>query len=112
VGWRLRDIHFVPFYYHYFTTEMHAVISLTAVSLSYAPLGLLGWAWHVRPGVVATMALLLSALMETSKLLAEGTHPDPSNLWIAAAAAWLAQRLLHRLFDRPGRGGASLQAAR
>jgi len=100
--WRLRDIHFTPFYYHYFTTEMHAVISLTAVSLSYAPLGLLGWAWHVRPGVVASLALLLSALMEGSKLLAEGTRPDPSNLWIAAAAAWLAQHLLQRLFSRPG----------
>lgn len=93
-----NDIRFIPFYYHYYTTEMHAVISLVAVSLSYAPLGLLGWAWHVKPGVVAMMAFLLSLLMEASKLLAEGTHPDPSNLWIAAAAAWITQVLLQRLF--------------
>lgn len=94
-----HEVRFQPFYYHYYTTEMHAVISLIAVSLCYAPLGLLGWAWHVRPGVVAVMALLLSLLMECSKLLAEGTHPDPSNLWIAAAAAWCAQVLLQRLLS-------------
>lgn len=100
------EVHFQPFYYHYYTTEMHAVISLIAVSLCFAPLGLLGWAWHVRPGMVALMALLLSLLMECSKLLAQGTHPDPSNLWIAAAAAWCAQVLLQRLlsFNTPVAG--------
>lgn len=92
------EVHFVPFYYHYFTTEMHAVTSLLAVSLSYAPLGLLGWAWHARPGMVATMALLLSASMELSKLVMRPTHPDPTNLLIAAAAAWAAQSLITRLF--------------
>lgn len=94
------EVRFVPFYYHYYTTEMHAVISLVAVSLSYAPLGVLGWAWHARAGVVAAMALLLSAAMELSKLFAGPTHPDPTNLWIAAAASWMAQMMLRRLFVR------------
>jgi len=102
-----KDISFIPFFYHYYTTEMHALISLVAVSLSYAPLGLLGWAWHVKPGVVAMMALLLSLVMEASKLVAEGTHPDPSNLWISAAAAWMTQMLLQRLFV----GGAATRNA-
>lgn len=107
------DVYFVPFYYHYYTTEMHAVVSLVAVSLSYAPLGLLGWAWHVRGGVVATMALLLSAAMEAAKLPSTNSHPDPSNLWIAAAAAWAAQALMHRLTSRPARApnGGSTQPA-
>lgn len=91
------ELHFVPFYYHYFTTEMQAVTSLLAVSLSYAPLGLLGWAWHAPPGLVATLALLLSACMELSKLVARATHADPTNLLIAAAAAWVAQALITRL---------------
>ena len=107
-----NDISFIPFFYHYYTTEMHAVISLVAVSLSYAPLGALGWAWHVRPGVVAMMALLLSLLMEASKLMAVGTHPDPSNLWIAAAAAWMTQALLQRLFLGGGASRHALPAPR
>lgn len=113
----LADVHFQPFYYHYYTTEMRALISLLAVSLSYAPLGVLGWAWHVRPGMVALMALLLSLLMEASKLPALGTHPDPSNLWIAAAAAWCAQLLMQRLLSpriplMPGSAAARRPAAR
>lgn len=101
---RLHDeVHFVPFYYHYFTTEMMALISLLVVGLSYAPLGVLGWAWHVSPSLVVTLSLLLSSAMEISKLVAQPTHPDPSNIWIAAAAAWLAQSLMLRLSAAPGR---------
>ena len=111
IDYRLRsELRYVPFYYHYFTTEMHAVTSLVAVSLSYAPLGVLGWAWHVRPGVVATMALLLSALMELSKLPSRPLHPDPTNLLIAAVAAWAAHRLVQRLSAEGGsRGVAALR---
>ena len=105
------DTRFLPFYYHYYVTEMQAVISLTAVSLCYAPLGLLGWAWHVRPGVVATMALLLSGLMELSKVFAQSVHSDPSNLWIAAAAVWLVQHLVQRLFTLPDPGKAGQRDA-
>lgn len=99
IEYRLRsEVHYLPFYYHYFTTEMHAVTSLVAVMLSYAPLGVLGWAWHVQKGMVATMALLMSGLMELSKLLALPLHPDPTNVLIAGAAAWVAQSLTQRLF--------------
>lgn len=100
-----NTIRWVPFYYHYYTSEVHAVISLVAVSLSYSVLGLLGWAWHARAGVVAWSALLLCATMEFGKLFTESTRPDPSNLWIAMAAAWVAQQVLLRL-SRPARVGA------
>lgn len=96
-----EDTRFVPFYYHYYTTEMHAVISLTAVCLSYAPLGLLGWAWGSRRGAIATSAALLATVMEAAKLFAGSTHPDPTNVGIAALAAWITQALLERLFMVP-----------
>ena len=92
-----HGVHYMPFYYHYFTSEMQAVTSLVVVSVSYAPLGLLGWAWHANPGVLATLALLLSTAMELSKLMAQNAHPDPTNLLIAAAAAWATQALTQRL---------------
>jgi VanZ family protein len=92
------EIRFVPFYYHYYTTEMQAVVSLTAVSLSYAPLGLLGWAWGSGRSAVVIMTALLAAATEAAKLFGEGTHPDPSNVGIAAVAVWVTQTLLARLF--------------
>jgi len=79
---------------------VHAVISVVAVSLSYSVLGLLGWAWHARAGVVACLALLLCMAMEFGKLFTEATRPDPTNLGVAMAAAWVAQQVLLRL-SRP-----------
>lgn len=101
---------FVPLYYHYYTSELQATISLVAVSLCYAPFGLLGWAWHVRPGVVAILALALSGLMEFSKAFSNTTHPDPTNLWIAAAAAWLMQSLIGMVFSQPANIGAAVES--
>lgn len=91
------DTRFVPFYYHYYTSEMQAVVSLIAVGLSYAPLGLLGWAWGSGRGAVVLLTALLAGLLEAAKLFSEGTHPDPTNVAIAAVAAWAAQTLLQRL---------------
>lgn len=91
------EVRFVPFYYHYYTTEMQAVVSLVAVSLSYAPLGALGWAWGASRSGVAVMAALLAAVMEAAKLFAEGAHPDPGNVFIGGTAAWAAQTVLDRL---------------
>ena len=105
-----ETLSWVPFYYHYYTSEVHALISLTAVSLSFSVLGLLGWAWHARAGVVAWLALLLCAAMEFGKLFTESTRPDPTNLWIAMAAAWVAQQVLQRL-SRPAGVGAHTAGA-
>ena len=87
------EVHFVPLYYHYFSSESHALVSLLAVAASYAPLGLLGWSWHVQPGVSAWCAALLAGVNEAGRLLGVDTRPDPSNLLIAAAAAWALHRL-------------------
>ncbi len=98
--WRLtEEVHFQPFYYHYFTTEMQALVSLLAIAGVHAPLGLLGWAWHVRTGITVLMAALLAALLEAAKSWSSVSHSDPTNVLVAAAAAGLGQMLVARLFQ-------------
>jgi len=105
-GWRspaaafgaLEGLRFIPFYYHYFTTEAAAARSLFQQLALYAPCGALAWCWlHHRPGGARTAALaagLLALLIEGAKLFTESLRPDPSNLLIAAAAAWAAYAAL------------------
>ena len=88
-----NEVHFVPLYYHYFSSESHALVSLMVVAAMYAPLGLLGWAWHLQAGVTAWCAGLLAGVNEAGRLMVAETGPDPSNLLIAAAAAWALHRL-------------------
>lgn len=45
----------------------------------------------------AVTAALLAAVTQTAKLFATAIRPDPTDLYIAAAAAWAAQFLLERL---------------
>lgn len=98
---RLRfEQHFMPFYYHYYTTEMQAVVSLTSVAASYVPLGLVGWAWHASPLGAGCAALLLGLVLEVVKLWVPPGHPDPTNLLIAALTAWAVPQLIARL-SRP-----------
>ncbi len=90
---QLREIRFLPFYYHYFTTELAAVTSLVTVALLYAPAGVGAWAARREASFAAGIAALLAAVVEAGKLFGAGGHADPSNLLVAAAAAWLAHRL-------------------
>lgn len=92
---RLQDeVRFAPFYYHYYTTEMQAVVSLIAVSLSYLPVAVLSWAWHQSRATAVTTAALLALLVELGKLVPSGSHPDPTNVLIAGVSTWIAHRLL------------------
>ncbi len=93
----LDTLHFLPFYYHYYTTEQAALLSFTSVCLMYAPLGLLAWATLASPGLALWLALAIAGGMETSKLFLAGLHPDPTNLIIAAFAAWATAKLAKRL---------------
>lgn len=86
-------LEWLPFYYHYYTTETVAVSSLFMALLAYAPVGVLGWAWEARPYRAPVLALLLAGCIEAGRLLLPGAHPDPTNLWIAAAGAAMARRL-------------------
>jgi hypothetical protein len=92
---RLNEIYFLPFYYHYYTTESVAMTSLISVTSMFLPIGVMFWVWRVvriREFVgrgafqAALLSGLIAALAEAGKLFFRGTRPDPTNVIIAAAA--------------------------
>lgn len=99
---------YLPFYYHYFTSETQAVTSLLAQSAIYLPLGIGFWLWHAsgatplrRPplfGLLLTTAAI-AIVIEAGKLFIARAHPDPTNILIGLAAAWLGQRLCQWLAE-------------
>ena len=93
----LDGVHFLPFYYHYYTTEQAALLSLASVCLLYAPIGVLTWATWFSPTLALLLATFTAGLMETSKLFLEDQHPDPTNLLLAGFAAWATAKLVNRV---------------
>jgi VanZ family protein len=101
----LRQVKFMPFYYHYFTTETEAVYSLLIQAGAYAPVGFIVWvmasARNARPTWLAAAAgFALALCMEALKLFLVDKRPDPTNLLIAAAAATLTCAAIERLVSR------------
>ena len=96
---RLPQVHFLPFYYHYYTSEAVALTSLLFVLVAYAPLGVLHFFWRnaARRGGVSAAALLgasVAGLFEFAKLFQTDEHPDPTNLLLGAVAAAASYALL------------------
>jgi len=97
---RLQDVHFLPFYYHYYTSEAVALASLLFVVVAYAPFGMLAYLWqlggrrHMGAAVPALLAALAATLAEFSKLFQPAEHPDPTNVLLAAVAAAATYRVL------------------
>ncbi len=97
IGWRLGEVRWLPFYYHYFTTEANAFRSATQTVLLYAPVGILVWLWRLRDagfsrtggGATIWIAAALVCCFEALKLVTPGKRPDPTNVIIAVAAAAL-----------------------
>jgi len=98
---RLSDISFLPFYYHYFTTEQAAMVSLLSRIAMYAPIGVAVSTWHFSgrrdkqtrkapPLQAAWGAFITAAIFETGRLFIAEARPDPTNPLIAAFAAGLA----------------------
>jgi VanZ family protein len=87
-------VRFMPFYYHYFTSEAKAVFSLASVALMYVPIGIAAWARGWRLGPAMALGVVVAAIVETGKLFVFDSRPDPTNLLIAAAAVWLPVGLL------------------
>ena len=93
----------LPFYYHYFTSEGNALASFVTVFASFIPLGILSWAVRYKPNQpanqtrslapVALVALLLSLILEVGALITAGRRPDPTNVLIAVSAAVLSERV-------------------
>ncbi|MGK2951977.1 MAG: O-antigen ligase family protein [Thiobacillus sp.] len=103
---RLAEVRFIPFYYHYYTSEAVALVSLLFQLGLYSVVGVGIWlwrqmAWHKPQGaaVPALMAVVAAAIIETGKLFVPSQHPDPSNLLIAAAAAGGCYAILNWLFS-------------
>lgn len=100
---RLKPQMFLPFYYHYFTTELEAMQSLVANALMYAPVGIGWWLWATarrsRPGIAvpAVVAAGLAAVIEIGKFFGPAKHADPTNVLIAVVSAALAFLLLQRI---------------
>ena len=85
---KLSELHYLPFYYHYYTTEAKALFSLAAVCLMYFPLGLLTWSSRGSPTQAFLYALFGAGVVETGKLFLQGMHPDPTNIMLGALASW------------------------
>lgn len=105
---RLSALSFVPFYYHYYTSEGVALVSFVFQFGLYAPIGVAVWLWQhggwrrsIGPGGSALLGALAATMIETGKLFVLTQRADPSNILIAAAAAGLAHALLAALFSAP-----------
>ncbi|MDP2227318.1 MAG: hypothetical protein Q8J78_07550, partial [Moraxellaceae bacterium] len=89
----------LPFYYHYYTSEARALTSAVSIAAMFAPIGVLAWVWGWSRFTAAALAVFLALIIETSRLFFATTHADPTNLLIAAFAAWATASLVARLFS-------------
>ena len=96
---------FIPFYYHYFSTEIRAVSSLIYNAAMYVPIGFGYWAWCFSRRAFSGSAFIAgfsggiaAALIETGKLFLAGKHPDFTNILIAAVSAGTVYRIAAWIF--------------
>lgn len=92
---RLSEISFMPFYYHYYTSESAAMTSLLGVAAMFFPLGVQYWIWRItqlrefiargafNAGVIGWT---VGSGLEICKLFFAGARPDPTNVLIATMA--------------------------
>jgi len=102
---RLATVRFIPFYYHYYTAEAVALVSLLFQLGLYSFIGIGIWLWRRGASrsaygawLPALLAVLVASLIEAGKLFVPGQHPDPTNLLIAAGASGGCYALLSWLF--------------
>lgn len=109
---QFAQVKFMPFYYHYFTTEAMALFSLGVVAMSYTPVAVLAWAHRRSAAFAAVVAAGLAMGIESGKLFIEGRHPDPTNILLACAASGLTVRFLQRLSHLQSVSAESIRAPR
>jgi VanZ family protein len=113
---KLKSLSFLPFYYHYYTTETEAMLSLLLNAGLYVPVGLLVWI-TIAPGrdratrwIAALAGAGLGLAMETLMLFTIGKRADPTNVLIAAATSYVvvlaAQWLEHGVSAAPDESAA------
>ena len=102
---RLTDIHFLPLYYFYYTSEGVALVSLLNTLGLYFPIGLFCWLGFIKKDYlqnpptlhwffVGLLAGFVALAIETGKLFLVAKHPDPSNIWLAFMAAAACYQLM------------------
>ena len=117
-GRRLTELHFLPFYYHYYTAEAMAVVSVIYQFGLYAPIGAAIWLWRWAGGGTAAggrswfvplaAAAVTACVVEAGKLFISGEHPDPTNVLIAAVAAATAYGVLQFFFRSASTTGSAV----
>ena len=118
---RLPELRWLPFYYHYYTSEPKALASALLQLGQYLPVGLWAWSRGAGPWGAALAGALAALPVEAGKLWLGGTHPDPTNLLLAAlgsllglhASRWLGRHLPAHAPRRqaPAPGAAAVGAA-
>jgi VanZ family protein len=99
---KLEATRFLPFYYHYFTSETEAMWSLLSHAGAYAVIGFGMWLLQSqRPAAwsSALVAALVALGVEVLKLFTPGEKPDPTNVLIAMAAAGFLNAVLVHLWQ-------------
>ena len=108
---QLHELRFLPFYYHYYTTETNALFSLASVCFMYMPIGLLTWVNRGTPVRALWLAAIAALIIETGKLFQEGTHPDPTNIILGALASWAAAKMTNVLTEASRATSSALPTA-
>lgn len=102
---KIEKINYLPFYYHYYSTEAVALTSLLSIFAMYLPVGLGVWLWnynnkHSAFKITAGLfAVSLCLVMETGKLFMVGKHPDPTNLIISFASAFITYSIAELIYQ-------------
>jgi hypothetical protein len=94
-AWAALDVRGLwPFWHAYIVSKPHAVQSIVAHVVMYAPIGVMVW---LRRGdrqhgrvLATTLAVTLSSVVEIGRWFRPGLQPDFTNLIIAGCAAWFA----------------------
>lgn len=97
---RIDTLHFIPFYYHYFTSEAVAFVNLMSNLGAYSLIGCFVWLWSVDlhrgfiPGrtiiLGAVAGGLVSLFVQAARLFSAALRPDPTDVLIGATGAALA----------------------
>jgi VanZ family protein len=102
---RIPSVHFIPFYYHYYTAEAVALVSAMFQVGLYSLLGFVVWLWcgigrkkSVGRLAPALFGSVISCVIEIGKLFVPTQHPDPTNVLLAAFGTAAAISLLDWLF--------------
>lgn len=106
---KLAETNFLPLYYFYYTTETVALVSLLSNIGTYLPIGLIYWTWSLTTDSakkthwfwVGLTAAAAAVILEAGKLFLVDKHPDPTDIFIAFAAAAGSYAFMRRLMMGP-----------